>query len=121
MFGKRKTEVKTVSLRDYLEAGMQKPYRTYTDKEMLADACKYVGVFTSVHNSMGYITRTIAIGEAGSCIGGLEENWIKDQITELLLRCCDLETNETLTLTDEDRKFLKAGIEGSLYKPFYEL
>ena len=51
----------------------------------------------------------------------LADGEIKSNIINILLKCCDLNVTETIELTPEEKDFLKAGIEKTLYKKFYEV
>lgn len=109
-----------MTLEDHFHYGMQQPYGPYPEKELLADACKCVAVFVSADARIGNLARSVAVHNAGSFIAAISEGKIKKTITGILLKCCELKATETLSLTPKEKRFLKAGIEGTLYQQFYE-
>lgn len=110
-----------ITLRDYFRQGIGDPYGPYPDEDLLADACKCVGVFAEADARVGNLARSVAIRNAGSFISMLADGEIKSNIINILLKCCDLNVTETIELTPEEKDFLKAGIEKTLYKKFYEV
>lgn len=112
-------------LRESFEEGLAKPYRHIEggDKEALSDACQAVGVFASSESN--WYERNTVIIHAGSSVASMQKGKLRDTITSILERCCELEAGETIQLTAEEKQFIKNGIEGKFFKtvsrkPFYE-
>ncbi|MDE5825856.1 MAG: hypothetical protein K2H91_14430 [Lachnospiraceae bacterium] len=110
--------IKTRLQQDF-EAGLAKPFMPIDEKEALCEACKAVGEFTYT-KEMSCATRAVAISRAGSYVGSLEQGELRDTITRILERCCELKDEEIIELSSSEKQFIKNGIEGKFFKAFYE-
>ena len=102
----------------YFEDGLADHYRWVADSEALKNACEIIGCFANPYSEMW--VRQMAIFEAGRYVGVLKDNNIAEYIKGLFKRCSQLRDGETIYLTKEEKAFIKASIEGTLYRPFYE-
>lgn len=102
-------------LREYFEEGLAQPFM-YTDKkEALREACKAVEEFMGIHEfSNG--TRVVTITHAGSYVGCLKQGELRDTITCILEKCCELSNDEVIQLTASEKQFIKNGIEGNFFR-----
>ena len=105
-------------LKEYFEDGLARPYQFASDEDSLCEACEAVGVFAV---SSPTFARTTALNNAGSLVGGMARGEIRDQITRILYKCCELSEGGIIRLTAEEKQFIKAGVERRLYKPFYDM
>lgn len=112
-------------LRESFEEGLAKPYIHIEggDKEALFDACQAVGVFAS--SDSNWHERNTAIISAGRSVASMQQGELRDTITRILERCCEIKDGETIKLTASEKQFIKNGIEGKFFKavphkPFYE-
>ncbi len=106
------------SLRDKYYNGLNSPYRTISEEEALQTACQAVGFFANP-NSPQYI-REAAMYEAGRNVGAIYDSNLSSRIENILIKCSNLRNGETVYLTREEKSFIKAGIEGTFFRPFYE-
>lgn len=105
-------------LNEYFEDGLANPYMFTSDEDALCEACEAVGVF--VNESAPMFARTTALNNAGRLVGGMARGGIRDKITDILRKCCDVPEGRSVSLTAEERQFIGDGIEKRLYKPFYK-
>lgn len=103
-------------LHQSFEEGLANPYRHIEggDKEALADACQAVGVFAA--SDSNWHERNTIIIHAGSSVASMRQGEIRDTITRILKRCCELSDGETIQLTAEEKQFIKNGIEGNFFR-----
>lgn len=106
------------SLFNKFENGFNHPYRTISEKEALQTACQAVGVFANP-NSPQYV-REMAMYDAGRNVGAIQDPDVSYQIESILKKCSKLRSGETVALSWEEKSFIKAGVEGTLFRPFYE-
>lgn len=102
-------------LREYFEGGLAQPFRYTDEKEALCEACKAVGEFTCI-GELSNGTRVLAITHAGSYVGCLKQGELRDAITCILEKCCELSNDEVIRLTTEEKQFIKNGIEGKFFR-----
>lgn len=99
------------------EDGLTRPYMTISEKEALRTACQIIGVFTDSCSEQ--MVRHYAMYEAGSHTATIKNQEIHNILKDIFERCADLEDNQAIVLTNEDKLFIKKGITGSFYKEFY--
>ena len=105
-------------LYEAFENGLSQPYRFISDSEALQTACRAVGVFASPYSSQ--MERQMIMYDAGRNVGAIRDSNTAYTVKNILIRCAQLRDGEAISLSRDEKAFIKAAIEGTLYKPFYE-
>ena len=100
------------------EDGLHQPFRFISEKDALHDACELVGTFTSPYSSS--YERQVAMYGAGRNIGVISDLNTAGLIKDIFVKCSYLHEGEVILLTSEEKAFIKAAIEGTYYRPFYD-
>ena len=100
------------------ETGKAQHYKFISQEEALRDACQFIGVFANPYSSS--MEREMAMFGAGQNVGAIYDPGVIAVMEELFRKCSNLREGEAVKLTNDDKAFIKAAIEGTVYKPFYE-
>lgn len=93
-----------MSLWDNLKKSENEPDIGMPHTYALLNACRGVKVFERVLNNQ---ERLACVIRAGGWIGAMDSDPSKDTILEIYRKCCLLNDNEVVSLTDEELSFLK--------------
>ena len=94
----------TMSLWDNLKKAENDPDIGMPHTYALLNACRGVKVFERVFNNQ---ERLACVMRAGGWIGAMDSGPSKDTILEIYRKCCLLNDDEVVSLTDEELSFLK--------------
>ena len=108
-------------MRDYYRSFLDEikdAYRFVSQEEALSKACSNLAVFADPY-SQDY-ERLIAINDSGRYVGALNSEDLRNTLISLYYRCSQLSSGQRIYFSPEEKQFIKAGIEGSFFKTFYE-
>lgn len=98
-------------------SGLEKPFYTISKKDAMYDACMAIGAFVEDPPSWVRLSLFFRAGQNVATIGPGE---LADELKRLYKKCSELEGSERLTLSQSEKDFIRAGIKGEFFKPFYE-
>ncbi len=93
-----------MSLWDCLKKSEKDPDIGMSHTYALLNACRGVKVFERVLNNQ---ERLASVIRAGGWIGAMDSDTTKDTILAIYRKCCSLNDDEVVSLTDEELSFLK--------------
>ena len=106
------------TLYESFENGLAQPWMFVSEKEAASDACGLISVFASPYSA--FFERQIAMYGAGRNVGVLRDPELVSALKDIFRKCSRVETGQTVELTKREKDLIKACIEGSFFKPFYE-
>ena len=108
---------KTTTLKDFYEAGLNKPFNFVSEKEAVEDMAGLIGVFVAADSNSA--ERVVAITTAGQYMGCIKSPEIYNGFARLFNRICESKETQRLVLSDEEKRFCMMAATGRFYKPYW--